>query len=86
MKELNPFFVYIVRCKNGNFYTGFTNNLEKRIAAHNRGKGAKYLRGKVPVKLIYAKECGDLRAALRAERQIKLLTREEKKKLIKRKK
>jgi len=80
----NQYFVYIVQCKNGTYYTGYTNNLEKRISEHNDGKrGAKYLRGKTPVELVYAKEYSYYKNALKAERRIKKLSHSEKRALVK---
>ena len=49
-------YTYIVECGDGSLYTGWTNNLEKRIQAHNAGKGAKYTKSRLPVKLVYSKE------------------------------
>lgn len=77
----DPYYVYIVRCSKGTYYTGYTNDLEKRITAHNEGKGAKYLRGRGPVKLVYYGKCRTKKDALRAERIIKGLTRVEKVKI-----
>lgn len=76
------YYVYIVRCKDGTLYTGSTNNLEKRLAAHNAGEGAKYTRGRQPVTLIYAEELPSWGTALRRERAIKQLSRERKLSLI----
>lgn len=76
------FFVYIVQCRDKTFYTGYANDLKNRIALHNKGNGAKYLRGKLPVKLVYAKEYHYYKNALRGERNIKKLTREQKERLI----
>jgi putative endonuclease len=76
------FFIYIVQCRNGTYYTGYTKNLEERVSLHNSGNGAKYLRGKLPVKMVYAKEYRYYKNALRAERRIKKLTRAQKLKLI----
>ncbi len=81
-KRKGKFYVYIVQCINGTFYTGSTNNLKKRIELHSAGHGAKYLRGKGPVTLVYAKEYKYYKNALRAERAIKNLTRLQKEKLI----
>jgi len=75
-------WVYIVQCRNGTYYAGSTNNIENRIKLHNKGHGAKYLRGKLPVKLVYAKEYRYYKNALRAERNIKNLTREQKERLV----
>ncbi len=82
IKRNGQFFVYIVRCKNGTYYTGYTNDLEKRIKEHNSGRGAKYLRRKVPVELVYAREYENYTEVLRAERNIKKLTRKKKEALI----
>ncbi len=78
------FYVYMVRCNDGSFYTGSTNNLEKRIKEHNSnsGRAAKYLQGKGPVKLVYAKEYAYYKNALHAEIGIKKLTRRQKEELI----
>jgi putative endonuclease len=76
------FFVYIVQCRDGTYYTGYTQNLEERVSLHNSGKGAKYLRGKLPVKLVYTKEYHYYKNALSAERRVKKLTREQKLNLI----
>jgi putative endonuclease len=78
----SKFYVYIVRCRDGTYYTGSTNNIENRIKLHNKGHGAKYLRGKLPVKLVYTKEYRYYKNVLHAERNIKKLTRQEKEKLI----
>ena len=74
--------LYILRCRDGSLYTGITTDLEKRIAAHNSGKGAKYTRGRGPLELVYSEDCAEHSAALRREMEIKSLTREEKLKLI----
>jgi putative endonuclease len=74
--------VYIVKCKDGAYYTGYTNNLKKRVNLHNNGYGSKYLKHRLPVKLVYAKEYRYYKNALSAERRIKKLTREQKLKLI----
>ena len=76
-------WVYIVRCHQGTFYVGYTINLEQRIKLHNGGHGAKYLRGRGPVELVYSKEYRYFKNALHAERNLKKLTRKEKEALIK---
>ena len=81
--RIGRFWIYILECKDGSYYTGYTNNLRNRIKEHNSGHGAKYLRGKLPAKLAYAKEYRYYRNALRAERNIKKLTRKQKEELIK---
>ena len=79
------FYVYMVRCRDGTFYTGYTNDLSRRLKLHNSGKGAKYTRGRGPVTLIYKRACKSLSGALKTEMGIKKLSREEKKKLVKKK-
>jgi putative endonuclease len=82
IKREDRFFVYIVQCRDGTYYTGYTNNLESRIALHNSGYGAKFLKRKLPVKLVYAKEYHYYKNALHRERNIKKMTREQKERLI----
>lgn len=76
-------YVYILECRDGTYYTGITDNLPRRLAAHNDGRGAKYTRGRGPVTLLYRESCPDKSMALRREIQIKRLTRREKEELIK---
>ena len=76
-------YVYIIECSDGTFYTGWTNNLEKRIDMHSKGTGAKYTKGRGPVKLIYHEEFEDKKDAMKREYEIKKLTREGKMLLIK---
>ncbi|MDF3000112.1 MAG: putative endonuclease containing a domain [Bacillota bacterium] len=75
-------FVYIVECSDGTLYTGWTTDLEARMASHNCGGGAKYTRGRGPVRLLYSECCEDKRTALRRENQIKKLVRADKFRLI----
>ena len=82
IKRDSKFFVYILKCNDDTYYTGYTNNLESRIKLHNKGNGAKYLRGKLPVKLVYAKEYRYYKNAMHAERNLKKLTRKKKEELI----
>lgn len=74
--------VYILECRDGTLYTGITDRLEHRLKAHNEGKGAKYTRGRGPVKLLWQEQCPDHSYALRREIQIKRLSRSEKLVLI----
>lgn len=74
--------VYILRCKDNSFYTGWTNDFEKRLAAHNNGKGAKYTRGRGPVTPVYLEFLPDREAALKREAAIKKLPRHKKQQLI----
>ena len=75
-------YVYILRCGDGTLYTGVTDSVERRLAAHRAGKGAKYTRGRGPLELAYTEEVFDKSAALRRECQIKRLSRAEKERLI----
>ena len=75
-------YTYILRCADGTLYTGWTNDLERRLAAHNAGKGSKYTCSRRPVELVYREEWGTKEQAMSRERQIKRLTRPEKLALI----
>lgn len=77
-------YVYMLRCGDGTLYTGVTDNVPRRLAAHRSGKGAKYTRGRGPLELVYMEKVLDRSAALRREYQIKTLTRREKEQLVKR--
>ena len=76
------YFVYILTCADDTLYTGITDNLEKRIAAHNSGKGARYTSGRRPVTLAHQEVRADKSAALRRELEIKKMTRDKKLRLI----
>lgn len=75
-------YTYILRCADGTLYTGWTNDLERRLAAHNAGKGSKYTCSRRPVELVYREEWGTKEQSMSRERQIKRLTRSEKLALI----
>lgn len=75
-------YTYIVECADGSLYCGWTNNLEKRIADHNAGKGAKYTKTRLPVKLVYFEEFDTKEEAMSREWHIKQLRREKKMELI----
>ncbi len=76
-------YIYILKCADNSFYTGWTVDLEKRLKTHNEGKGSKYTRGKRPVVLIYSESFSHRNDAMKREYQIKKLTRNQKEKLIK---
>ena len=78
--------VYMVRCADDSLYTGCTNDLVKRVAAHNAGKGARYTRSRGPVEVVWSVRVKDKSAALSREYRVKQLSREEKLALVKRKK
>ena len=75
-------YTYMVVCRDRTYYTGWTNNLEKRIQDHNAGKGAKYTKSRLPVVLVYYEVFETKEEAMRREYAIKRLTRKEKEMLI----
>ncbi len=76
------YYIYILRCGDGTLYTGSTNDVARRLAVHQAGKGAKYTRARLPVVLVYQETHDDRSSALRREAAIKKLSRQEKLKLI----
>ena len=72
----------MVRCSDDSLYTGWTNNLENRVATHNSGKGAKYTRGRTPVELVYYEEFKTSSEAMKREYAIKQLSRREKLQMV----
>lgn len=80
--EKRKYFVYIVQCKDETLYTGYTVDLSRRIDAHNSSRGAKYTRGRTPVKLVYSEEFRSINEALKRERNIKSMTRKQKIEII----
>lgn len=76
-------YTYILLCSDGSLYTGWTNNMEKRLRDHNSGKGAKYTKGRIPVELVYYETFPTKAEAMRREWEIKQLGRKEKQQLIK---
>ena len=75
-------YTYIVKCSDGTLYTGWTNNLQKRIEDHNTGKGAKYTKSRRPVALVYYETFATKEEAMKREYAIKCLTRKGKEQLI----
>lgn len=75
-------YTYILRCSDGTLYTGWTNDLEKRLAAHNEGRASKYTRTRLPVELVYRETFATKQEAMSREWHIKQMSREEKEKLI----
>jgi putative endonuclease len=75
-------YTYILRCSDGTLYTGWTNDLARRIRAHNDGAGGKYTRSRLPVALVYFEEYEDERQARRREYAVKQLPRQDKERLI----
>lgn len=76
--------VYILRCADGSLYTGITNDLARRLAAHRAGSGARYTRSRLPVRVVYTERRRDRGGALRREAAIKGMTRSGKLALIRR--
>jgi putative endonuclease len=75
-------YCYIVECSDGTYYTGWTTDPARRVAAHNKGRGAKYTKMRLPVKLVYVEEQPDRISALKRELAIKRLGRKGKEKLV----
>ncbi len=76
-------YTYILKCRDDSLYTGWTNNLEKRLITHNEGKGAKYTKARRPVELVYYEEFQTREEAMKREYAIKQMSRKEKEALIK---
>lgn len=76
-------YTYILRCSDGTYYTGWTNDLERRVRTHNAGRGGKYTHSRTPVELVYYEEHETKQMAMSREYAIKQLSRSEKEKLIK---
>ncbi len=75
-------YTYILKCNDGTYYTGWTNNLEKRVKDHNNGKGAKYTKPRLPVELVYFEKFETKEEAMRREYAIKQMSRSEKEHLF----
>ena len=76
-------YLYILRCGDGTLYTGITTDVQRRLAAHRAGKGAKYTRGRTPLELVYQETCGTHSDALKRELAVKAMKRAEKETLWK---
>lgn len=77
-KEISCCFVYILQCNDDTYYTGWTTDIEKRLAKHNAGLGAKYTRARIPVKLVYFETAENKSIAMQRERAIKKMSRSQK--------
>ncbi|ADE02751.1 MULTISPECIES: GIY-YIG nuclease family protein [Haloferax] len=75
-------FVYVIECNDGSLYTGYTTDVERRVAEHDAGEGAKYTRGRTPVELVHVEEFDSKSAAMSREYEIKQLRRREKQRLV----
>ncbi|HLC92601.1 MAG TPA: GIY-YIG nuclease family protein [archaeon] len=77
-----PYFVYLLECRDGSYYCGFTKNVAARLSAHNKGTGAKYTRARRPVKLVYFEGKKTLKTAMRRELEIKSFPHSRKRAMI----
>jgi putative endonuclease len=77
-----PHWVYVVECSDGSYYTGYTTDVERRVAEHDDGEGAKYTRGRTPVELVHRERYESKSAAMRREHEMKQLSRAEKERLV----
>lgn len=75
-------YIYILKCSDDTLYTGWTNNLDKRLETHSKGKGAKYTRARLPVKLVYWEKYDNKISAQKREYEIKQMSRKKKLELI----
>ncbi|MGH1379096.1 MAG: GIY-YIG nuclease family protein [Alphaproteobacteria bacterium] len=75
-------YVYILECSDMTYYTGITTNIERRVSEHETGVGAKYTRGRGPLRLVYSEETADRSSATKREIEIKSLSKEKKLSLI----
>lgn len=78
-------YTYILKCSDGTLYTGWTNDIDKRLKDHNEGRGAKYTRARTPVVLVYYETFSTKEEAMKREYAIKHMTRKQKEKLISKK-
>lgn len=76
------YYAYVVKCADGSFYTGYTTDVERRVAEHDAGEGASYTRGRTPVELVHVEAFNSRSAAMSREHAIKQLTRREKERLV----
>lgn len=79
---MNKHYAYMLRCNDNSIYSGYTTDLDRRLEVHNSGKGSKYTRARLPVKLEYFEEFDDKKDALKREREFKKYSHTEKEKMI----
>ena len=79
---MKKYYTYMLRCCDGSLYTGYTDDIEKRLKKHNEGKASKYTRSRLPVTLAYLEEFEDKSSAMSREARIKLLSKKDKEALI----
>lgn len=78
-------WVYMLLCADGTYYTGWAADMEERLAVHNSGKGSRYTRARLPVKVVYTEPCADKSSALKREIALKKLSRAAKQELVEQK-
>ncbi|OIO69278.1 MAG: hypothetical protein COW19_07235 [Zetaproteobacteria bacterium CG12_big_fil_rev_8_21_14_0_65_55_1124] len=81
-KDITDWFIYMIRCKDDQLYTGISTDVQRRFAEHQSGKGAKYLRGRGPLQLVFQQQAGSHSEALKAELAIKKLSKADKESII----
>ena len=77
-----PYYVYVIQCEDGSFYTGYTKNVNRRLTLHKNGKGARYTRMHKPKKLVYTEEFKTRAEAMRRERKVKTMGHQKKRTLV----
>nr|WP_274540004.1 GIY-YIG nuclease family protein [Xenorhabdus ehlersii] len=80
--KVSHWYIYLIRTRDGSLYTGITNNISCRFKQHAAGKGAKYLKGKAPLTLVYQSQVGDKSVALKMEYRVKKLSKQQKERLV----
>ncbi len=82
MEKIKEYFVYILECSDKTLYTGYTVDIKRRLLEHNQARGAKYTRGRLPVKLVYLEQYNSISSALKREFEIKSKTKKQKMQLL----
>lgn len=82
MSDFTQWHLYLIRCANGDLYTGISTDVQRRLLEHANNRGARRLRGKGPLQLVFSCEAGDRSQALRLEHRVKKLSKSEKEALI----
>lgn len=77
-----PYYVYVIRCEDGSFYTGYSEDVENRFEQHIKGKGARYTKMHMPLKVVYVEEFNSRGEAMRRELEIKSLSHDQKMQLV----
>ncbi len=75
-------YIYLLKCSDGSYYTGWTNDPRQRLACHNKGAGGKYTRSRLPVQMVYLEKCPDDTTPLKREYYIRKLTHKKKTALV----